>query len=151
MYRMQQRKNSATKLRVGAYLCRSANAHMIPSGTLENQQIAITEYLESCHGQNCESVQFYIEEQVNPGQFVRPTLEQLRSDIADWKINAVVCTELSRIARSIVDVANVWEYLNWCDVDFISLRENLDSSTPMGRSMLEIIVTMADLERRLEQ
>ena len=60
----------------------------------------------------------------------------------------IVYTEsISRIARNTKDLLNIIETLNEKQVEFISLKENIDTSTPQGKFMLTVFGAMAELER----
>lgn len=150
MHQMNRKNFQVKKRRVAAYLWVPLDVEQASWDSLEAQQNKIGEFLESSYGTNCEFVRFYIEGQGNTGYQRFSTYERLQSDIAGEEINTVICTKLNGIVRSIVDLSNLWEFLEWSSVDFISLKEGLDSSTLMGRTMLESIVNMARMERGLE-
>ena len=77
----------------------------------------------------------------------RPELQRLMSDIKTGRINAVICTKLDRITRSLIDFYKLNATFTKCNVEFISLEENFDTSTPMGKAMLKITLVFAELER----
>ena len=54
---------------------------------------------------------------------------------------------MDRFSRSIADFGRLWEILRRHHVEFISINETFDTSTPMGRAMLNIIMVFAQLER----
>lgn len=61
--------------------------------------------------------------------------------------DTVYCSDISRIARNTKDLLNIVEELNNKGVFFVSLKEQLDTSTPSGKFMLTIFGAMAELER----
>ncbi len=61
--------------------------------------------------------------------------------------DTVITESISRIARSTKDLLNIIEVLTQKQVEFISLKENIDTTTPQGRFMLTIFAAMAELER----
>ena len=63
--------------------------------------------------------------------------------------SAVVCWKLDRLGRSLKHLVTTIEDLSAYGVAFISLRDNLDLSTPSGRLMMHIIGAMAQFEREL--
>lgn len=63
------------------------------------------------------------------------------------KGDIVYCESISRIARNTKDLLNIIEELNNKQVDFISLKENIDTSTPQGKFMLTVFAAMAEMER----
>jgi len=77
----------------------------------------------------------------------RPAFLQLMKDIREGKIGRLYVYRLDRFSRSVADFGNLWETLQANNVEFISVSENFDTSTPMGRAMLHIIMVFAQLER----
>lgn len=77
----------------------------------------------------------------------RPDFERMMKDIYSDKINFVVCYKLDRISRSVNNFSNLIEELNSLDVGFICIKDNFDTSTPMGRAMMYITSVFAQLER----
>ena len=73
------------------------------------------------------------------------------ADIRRGGIQAVVVYKLDRISRSIVDFSNMMETFQSYGVDFISSTEKFDTSTPIGRAMLNLCAVFAQLERETIQ
>ena len=63
------------------------------------------------------------------------------------KGDTVYPESISRIARNTKDLLNIIEQLNEKQVEFVSLKESIDTSTPQGKFMLTIFGAMAELER----
>ncbi len=77
----------------------------------------------------------------------RPAFHQMMEDIKSGSIEKVVVYRLDRISRSILDFADFINVLESNQISFVSATEKFDTSTPMGRAMLYIIVVFAQLER----
>lgn len=77
----------------------------------------------------------------------RPAFTQMMQDIHNGLINQVIVYRLDRISRSILDFADFINELEEKKVSFISATEKFDTTTPMGRAMLYIVVVFAQLER----
>lgn len=77
----------------------------------------------------------------------RPDFESLMADIRAGIVNRVIVYRLDRISRSTLDFANMMDNFNRYNVEFISATEKFDTSTPMGKAMLQIIMVFAELER----
>ncbi len=77
----------------------------------------------------------------------RPAFKELLKDIEENKIDKLIVYRLDRISRSITDFASIIEFLEEYSVDFVSANEKFDTSAPMGRAMLYIIMIFAQLER----
>ena len=77
----------------------------------------------------------------------RPKFEQMLRDIKGSKINAVISYRLDRISRNIIDFANLLSTFEKYGVKYVSATEQFDTSTPMGRAMIYIVMVFAQLER----
>ena len=81
----------------------------------------------------------------------RPAFERMMEDVRKGKIRRVIVYKLDRISRSIVDFANMMEEFQKYGVEFVSSTEKFDTSTPIGRAMLNICIVFAQLERETIQ
>ena len=81
----------------------------------------------------------------------RPMFQELVRDIKRGLIAKVIVYKLDRISRSILDFANMMELFQQYNVEFVSSTEKFDTSTPMGRAMLNICIVFAQLERETIQ
>ena len=77
----------------------------------------------------------------------RPDFQRLMTDIRLGRIEKLYVYRLDRFSRSVADFGRLWETLQANGVEFVSVNENFDTSTPMGRAMLHIIMVFAQLER----
>ena len=75
----------------------------------------------------------------------RPRLKELLAFVR--KGDKVVTESVSRIARNTKDLLAIIEDLNGRGVEFVSLKENIDTGTPQGRFMLTVFAALAELER----
>ena len=82
---------------------------------------------------------------------VRPQLQQLLTDIRRGEVEKVIVYKLDRISRSILDFSNMMNLFQQYQVEFVSSTEKFDTSTPMGRAMLNICIVFAQLERETIQ
>ncbi len=81
----------------------------------------------------------------------RPKFQELVRDIKKGLIAKVIVYKLDRISRSILDFATMMELFQQYNVEFVSSTEKFDTSTPMGRAMLNICIVFAQLERETIQ
>ena len=70
----------------------------------------------------------------------RPKFQQLIRDIEKGLIKRVIVYKLDRISRSIIDFAGMMALFGKYNVEFVSATEKFDTSTPMGRAMLNICI-----------
>ena len=77
----------------------------------------------------------------------RPGFGRLLSDVKRGKIEKIIVYKLDRISRSLHDFSNLIEIFKEYGVEFASTVETFDTSSPVGRAMLGIIMVFAELER----
>jgi DNA invertase Pin-like site-specific DNA recombinase len=77
----------------------------------------------------------------------RPRFQELLNDVKTQKIHILICYRLDRISRNVADFSSTLELLQNNNCDFISIKEQFDTSTPMGRAMIYIASVFAQLER----
>ena len=94
-----------------------------------------------------EEFLIYEDEGFSGGHSDRPKYQQMLSDARSRKFSTLICYRLDRISRNISDFSDTIEILKTLQIDFISLREQFDTSTPMGRAMMYIASVFAQLER----
>ncbi len=81
----------------------------------------------------------------------RPQFQEMLNAIRKGEIRRVICYKLDRVSRSILDFATMMDEFQRYGVEFVSYTEKFDTSTPMGRAMLNICIVFAQLERETIQ
>jgi len=118
----------------------------------KEDSISIESQIEFCKyelkGSNCRE---YTDKGYSGKNTDRPSFQKLVHDIEQGLISRVVVYKLDRISRSIIDFANLMELFQRYNVEFVSSTEKFDTSTPMGRAMLNICIVFAQLERETIQ
>ena len=101
-----------------------------------------------CKAKDITIVKMYTDGGYSGGNINRPALHQMLSDIETGNIDVVVVYKLDRLSRSQKDTLMLIEdYFLKNNVDFISVNENFDTSTPFGRAMIGILSVFAQLEK----
>ena len=77
----------------------------------------------------------------------RPKFQQLQKDLRNYKYDAVVVFRIDRLGRNVRDMVMFFEEMQNKGIGIHSINENLDISTPIGRAIVNILITMAQLER----
>lgn len=77
----------------------------------------------------------------------RPDYNRLISNIKEKQINIVICYKIDRISRNVSDFSNFFSILSQHNVEFVSIKEQIDTSTPLGRAMMYICSVFAQMER----
>lgn len=93
----------------------------------------------------------YTDKGVSGSRDSRPELNKLMSDAHRRQFDAILVWKIDRFGRSLKHLVNALADLSAYGVAFVSLRDNLDLSTPTGRLMFQIIGAMAEFERALIQ
>ena len=113
--------------------------------SIDNQIQLCKEYISN-HFNNYKLL-FYEDEGFSGGNIDRPQYTLLLQDIKKKNIDALVCYRLDRISRNVADFSNVLELLEKNNITFVSIREQFDTSSPMGKAMIYIASVFAQLER----
>jgi DNA invertase Pin-like site-specific DNA recombinase len=91
----------------------------------------------------------YVDTGISGSKESRPELDRLMTDAHQRRFDAILVWKLDRFGRSLRHLVNALAELEALGVAFVSLRDNLDLSTPSGRLMFQIIGAMAEFERSL--
>jgi DNA invertase Pin-like site-specific DNA recombinase len=122
--------------------------------TLHGQQdpeMQLSELREYADRRGLTIHQEYVDQGVSGSRESRPALNQLMSDARRCRFDAVLVWKIDRFGRSLKHLVNSLADLSAWGIAFVSLRDNLDLSTPSGRLMFQIIGAMAEFERALIQ
>src|SRR5690348_9517780 len=91
----------------------------------------------------------YTDHGVSGARARRPQLDKLLNDAARGGFNVVLVWAFDRLARSVRHLLETLDELARANVEFISLRENIDTGGPLGRAVTVILGAIAELERSL--
>lgn len=116
--------------------------------SIENQIELCKRYI-SVHFQNIkeENILIFEDEGFSGGHMDRPRFQAMMKLAEQKKLLNIVCYRLDRISRNIGDFANLIDNLNNLQTGFISIKEQFDTSSPMGRAMMYIASVFSQLER----
>ena len=135
---------TAETLRVGLYIRVSTDRQVNEGDSLEEQEKELRKY---CDYRNFQIHKLYIERGKSGGNTNRPEYQALIKDIEAQRLNTVVVKKLDRLSRSLLDFESLMVTLQNHNVDFISLREQFDTTNAMGKAMLRMALVFAQLER----
>jgi DNA invertase Pin-like site-specific DNA recombinase len=121
--------------------------------TLNNQdpEMQLSELREYAGRRGWQIVEEFSDQGVSGCKESRPALNRLMADACRRRFDAILVWKIDRFGRSLKHLVNALAELAALGVAFISLRDNLDLSTPSGRLMFQIIGAMAEFERALIQ
>jgi DNA invertase Pin-like site-specific DNA recombinase len=115
----------------------------------QNPEMQLEEIREYAARRGWTVVGEYVDVGISGSKASRPQLDRMIRDAHLRRYDAVVVWKLDRLGRSLKHLVTTIEDLAAYGVSFVSLRDNLDLSTPAGRLMLHIIGAMAEFEREL--
>ena len=113
---------------------------------LEAQLLANKSY---CDQKGIRNFVIFADENVSGAKVSRPSLDELMCEVRKGKVETVIVYSFSRMARSTRHLLDVLAEFNDRGINFISISENVDTNTAMGRAMFTIISAIAQLEREL--
>jgi DNA invertase Pin-like site-specific DNA recombinase len=91
----------------------------------------------------------FVDEGVSGSKDRRPALDRMMADARAGKLDVVAVWRFDRFARDTRHLLTAMEEFRALGVAFVSLREQIDTSTPMGKAMFTIISAIGELERDL--
>jgi len=116
--------------------------------SIGNQVELCKDYISKTMGPEAvESCIVYEDEGFSGGNLRRPAFQRMMEDAHAHKLKAIVVYRLDRISRTVSDFSVLVEELSRLGVDFISVREQFDTSAVMGRAMMFITSVFSQLER----
>ena len=108
--------------------------------SIGNQIELCKDYVRNMFGEEyVERCVIFEDEGFSGGNLKRPAFQKMITEVRKHKFKAIVVYRLDRISRNISDFSGLIDELTNLDVSFISIREQFDTSTPMGRAMMYII------------
>lgn len=128
-----------------ACYCRVSTEGQIENYSIDEQRERLKAF---CKAHGWTNPKMYIDPGFSGGSLNRPALTKLIEDVKAQRINTVVVYKLDRLSRSQKDTLYLIEdVFGKNKTDFISVCENFDTSTPLGKAMIGIISVFAQLEK----
>lgn len=98
-------------------------------------------------GIDLAKVKIYNDNGVSGTKEKRPALNSLLDDCRAGEVSKIVVYSFSRFARSTQQLITSLNFFNDKGIDFISITENIDTSTPMGKMIFGVMASLAQFER----
>lgn len=118
--------------------------------SLDAQREACEAYIRSQAGEGWKPVRAHYDDGgYSGGTLDRPALECLLDDIQAGKIDTVVVYKVDRLTRSLVDFAKIVEIFDLHGVSFVSVTQQFNTTTSMGRLTLNMLLSFAQFEREV--
>lgn len=125
----------------------SRKSKLTDKGESIDNQIELCKKYATTHLHGNIEFLIYEDEGFSGGDTNRPRFQKLIKDAKSKRFDVLICYRLDRISRNVSDFSSTLEMLQSNNIDFISIKEQFDTSTPMGRAMVYISSVFAQLER----
>lgn len=124
---------------------RVSTENQLENYSIEEQTMRIRSY---CQAKGWHLIKIYTDGGYSGGNINRPALQQMLTDMKRGTVDAIIVYKLDRLSRSQKDTLTLIEdHMLSAGVDFISINENFDTSSPFGRAMIGILSVFAQLEK----
>src|SRR5215469_7850134 len=118
--------------------------------SLDAQREACIAYIESQRGEGWELLSTrYDDGGFSGGNMERPALQRLLTDVDTGLIDVVVVYKVDRLTRSLADFAKIVERFDQHGVSFVSITQQFNTTTSMGRLTLNVLLSFAQFEREV--
>ena len=137
------------KIRIAIYSRKSK--YTDKGDSIGNQIELAREYIKTHYPSEKYDVEIkeYEDEGFSGGNIDRPHFREFLRDQRENPYDVLICYRLDRISRNIANFSNLMEELTAVDTSFVSIKEQFDTKTPMGRAMMYIASVFAQLEREV--
>ena len=137
------RKERKPLLRIAIYSRKSIETD---TGESINNQIAICRRYFEREDQECK-FEVFEDEGFSGGNTRRPDFQRMMELVKAKQFDVIAVYKVDRIARNIVDFVNIFDNLEKQSVKLVSVTEGFDPSTPIGKMMMLLLASFAEMER----
>jgi len=131
-------------MRCAIYTRVSTDNQVIDGESLDEQEKKLLDY---CRLRDWQVVKVYREEGRSGKNLERPKFKKLIKDIENGVIDTIVIKKVDRLSRSILDFEKTYNFFERNKINLVSLQENFDTATAIGRAIIRTVLVFAQLER----
>ena len=144
-------RNAGARVRCAIYTRKSTEEGLEQEfNSLDAQREACAAYILSQRHEGWTLVpDLYDDGGFSGGSLERPALKQLLADVAAGKIDAIVVYKVDRLTRSLSDFSTIVDVLEKAATSFVSVTQAFNTTTSMGRLMLNVLLSFAQFEREV--
>jgi DNA invertase Pin-like site-specific DNA recombinase len=140
---VRQEQSDPTTVRAAIY------ARVSTLNGSQDPSMQTRELEEYCERRGWQIHDIYVDNGVSGKKDSRPQLNRMMQDAHERRFNAVVVWRFDRFARSVSHLLRALETFNALGIQFVSLSEQVDTSTPTGKMVFTVLGAVAELERNL--
>ena len=115
----------------------------------QDPEMQLRELREYCERRGWAMAREYVDTGISGAREKRPELDRMMADAHRRRFDAVVVWKFDRFARSVSHLLRALETFKALGIEFVSLSEQVDTSTPMGKMVFTVLGAVAELERSL--
>jgi DNA invertase Pin-like site-specific DNA recombinase len=115
----------------------------------QNPRMQLSELREYSHNRGWKIVDAYVDKGISGSKDSRPELDRLMEDALRRRFDVVTVWKFDRFARSVFHLLKALEMFHSMGIEFVSLSEQIDTSTPAGKMVFTVLGAVAELERSL--
>ena len=115
----------------------------------QDPEMQLRELRDYCQRRGWEVAREYVDVGISGAKEKRPQLDKLVADAHRRRFDAVVVWRFDRFARSVSHLLRALETFRALGIEFVSLSEQVDTSTPTGKMVFTVLGAVAELERSL--
>jgi DNA invertase Pin-like site-specific DNA recombinase len=144
-------KQKAARLRCAIYTRKSSEEGLEQDfNSLDAQRDACASFIRSQAGLGwILTDRTYEDGGISGGTMDRPGLQALLADVKAGRINVVVVYKIDRLTRSLADFVRMVEVFDANEVSFVSVTQQFNTTTSMGRLTLNVLLSFAQFEREV--
>jgi DNA invertase Pin-like site-specific DNA recombinase len=140
---LQEEKSLSRVTRVAVY------ARVSTANNGQDPAMQTRELDEYCERRGWKIVGEYVDSGISGAKDSRPELNRLMADAHRRRFDAIVVWRFDRFARSVSHLLRALENFKALGIEFVSLSEQVDTSTPTGKMVFTVLGAVAELERSL--
>ncbi|MEL7136222.1 MAG: recombinase family protein [Pseudomonadota bacterium] len=140
-----------TRIRCAIYTRKSSDEGLDQSfNSLDAQREACSAYIKSQRHEGWRELKAHYDDGGHSGGTIeRPALKRLLEEVDAGRINMVVVYKIDRLTRSLTDFAKLVDRLDEANASFVSVTQQFNTSTSMGRLTLNVLLSFAQFEREV--
>ena len=115
----------------------------------QDPEMQLRELREYCQRRGLALIDEYVDTGISGAKDRRPELDRLLTDAHRRRFDSVVVWRFDRFARSVSHLLRALETFRSLGIEFVSLSEQVDTSTPAGKLVFTVLGAVAELERSL--